>query len=41
MNCDRYADTLMRLPLFYEETQEEAAQVDKLVLEGAKRALGA
>ena len=41
VNCDRYADTLMRLPLFYEETQEEAAQVAKLVLEGAKRALGA
>lgn len=41
VNCDRYADTLMRLPLFYEETQEQAAQVAKLVLEGAKRALGA
>ena len=36
VNCDRYADTLMRLPLFYEETQEEAAQVARLVLEGAK-----
>lgn len=41
VNCDRYADTLMRLPLFYEETQEQAAQVAKLVLEGAKRSLGA
>lgn len=41
VNCDRYADTLMRLPLFYEETGEEAAQVAKLVLEGAKRSLGA
>lgn len=40
VNCDRYADTLMRLPLFYEETQEQAAQVAKLVLEGAKRSLG-
>lgn len=36
VNCDRYADTLMRLPLFYEETQEQAAQVAKLVLEGAR-----
>ena len=36
VNCDRYADTLMRLPLFYEETPEEAAQVARLVLEGAK-----
>jgi dTDP-4-amino-4,6-dideoxygalactose transaminase len=41
VNCDCYADTLMRLPLFYEETGEEAAQVAKLVLEGAKRSLGA
>jgi dTDP-4-amino-4,6-dideoxygalactose transaminase len=36
VNCDRYADTLMRLPLFYEETQEQAAQVAKLVLEGSR-----
>jgi len=36
VNCDRYADTLMRLPLFYEETLEQAAQVAKLVLEGAR-----
>ena len=36
VNCDRYADTLMRLPLFYEETLEQAAQVAKLVLEGSR-----
>jgi dTDP-4-amino-4,6-dideoxygalactose transaminase len=31
-NCDRYADTLVRLPLFYEETDDEAALVARLVL---------
>lgn len=35
-NCDRYANTLMRLPLFYEETQEQAEMVAKLVLEGSQ-----
>jgi dTDP-4-amino-4,6-dideoxygalactose transaminase len=35
-NCDRYADTLVRLPLFYEETLEQASQVAKLVLEGSR-----
>ena len=36
VNCDRYANTLMRLPLFYEETQEQAEIVAKLVLEGSQ-----
>ena len=35
-NCDRYADTLVRLPLFYEETDEEASLVARLVLEAAR-----
>ncbi len=35
-NCDRYADTLVRLPLFYEETLEEASLVARLMLEAAR-----
>ena len=31
-NCDRYADTLMRLPLFYELTDEEIDHITKLLL---------
>jgi dTDP-4-amino-4,6-dideoxygalactose transaminase len=31
-NCDRYADTLVRLPLFYEMTDEEIDTVNKLLL---------
>lgn len=38
-NCDRYADTLVRLPLFYEETLEQAAQVAKLVLECSRQTI--
>lgn len=36
-NCDRYADTLVRLPLFYELTDSDASAVARLVLEGVKR----
>lgn len=32
-NCDRYADTLVRLPLYYELTEDEAREVARLVLE--------
>ncbi len=39
-NCDRYADTLVRLPLFYELTDRDAATVARLVIEGAQEALG-
>ena len=31
-NCDRYADTLVRLPLYYEMTDEDVATVTKLLL---------
>jgi dTDP-4-amino-4,6-dideoxygalactose transaminase len=31
-NCDRYADTLMRLPLYYELTDEEIDKIVKLIL---------
>lgn len=31
-NCDRYADTLLRLPLFYELTDEEIDRITKLLL---------
>ena len=31
-NCDRYADTLVRLPLFYELTDEEIDRITKLLL---------
>jgi dTDP-4-amino-4,6-dideoxygalactose transaminase len=36
-NCDRYADTLVRLPLYYELTDRDASTVARLVLEGANR----
>jgi len=39
-NCDRYADTLVRLPLFYELTDRDAATVTRLVIEGAHQAAG-
>jgi len=39
-NCDRYADTLVRLPLFYELTDRDAATVARLVIEGAQEAVG-
>ena len=32
-NCDRYADTLVRLPLYYELSEEDARRVAELVLE--------
>lgn len=31
-NCDRYADTLVRLPLYYELTDEEIEKINKLLL---------
>lgn len=31
-NCDRYADTLVRLPLFYELTDDEIERIVKLLL---------
>ena len=31
-NCDRYADTLVRLPLFYELTDDEIDHITKLIL---------
>ncbi len=31
-NCDRYADTLVRLPLYYELTDEEIRKITKLIL---------
>ena len=31
-NCDRYADTLVRLPLFYELTDDEIGKIVKLLL---------
>lgn len=33
-NCDRYGDCLLRLPLYYELTDEEAMRVAQLVVEG-------
>ena len=30
-NCDRYADTLVRLPLYYELKDEEIDQITKLI----------
>ena len=36
VNCDRYGDCLVRLPLYYELTDEEATRVAQLVLEGIK-----
>jgi dTDP-4-amino-4,6-dideoxygalactose transaminase len=32
-NCDRYADTLVRLPLYYDLTEEDARRVARLVVE--------
>ena len=31
-NCDRYADTLVRLPLYYELKDEEIDKIVKLIL---------
>jgi dTDP-4-amino-4,6-dideoxygalactose transaminase len=36
-NCDRYADTLVRLPLYYELSDQDAMTVARLVLEGCSR----
>lgn len=30
-NCDRYADTLVRLPLYYELTDDEIEKITKLI----------
>lgn len=38
VNCDRYGDCLVRLPLYYELTDGEATRVAQLVLEGIKNA---
>ena len=35
VNCDRYGDCLVRLPLFYELTDAEAADIARLVIEAA------
>lgn len=37
VNCDRYGDCLVRLPLFYELTDEEATEVGRLILEGISK----
>ena len=31
-NCDRYADTLVRLPLYYELNDEDIHKITKLIL---------
>ena len=36
-NCDRYADTLVRLPLYYELSEQDAMTVARLVLEGCSK----
>ena len=36
-NCDRYADTLVRLPLYYELSEQDAITVARLVLEGCSK----
>lgn len=36
-NCDRYGDTLVRLPLFYELTDWEIAKIIKLIVEFTNR----
>lgn len=38
VNCDRYGDCLVRLPLFYELTDAEAADIARLVIEAAHQA---
>lgn len=35
-NCDRYADTLVRLPLYYELTDEDVDYITKLILKFLK-----
>lgn len=40
VNCDRYGDCLVRLPLFYELTDTEAADIARLVIEAAHGLLG-
>ncbi len=40
VNCDRYGDCLVRLPLFYELTDAEAADIARLVIEAAHGLLG-
>lgn len=36
VNCDHYGDCLVRLPLFYELTDEQAEKIAQLVLEGVR-----
>ena len=36
-NCDRYADGLVRLPLYYELTDQEAQHIARLVIEDIKQ----
>lgn len=35
VHCDRYGDCLMRLPLYYELTDDEALSIARLVVDGA------
>lgn len=37
VNCDHYGDGLVRLPLYYEMTDQQAHDVARLVLEGIKQ----
>lgn len=37
IHCDHYADGLVRLPLFYELTDQEAQDIGRLVLEGVQQ----
>lgn len=36
VNCDHYGDCLVRLPLYYELTDEQAEKIAQLVLEGVR-----
>lgn len=36
VNCDHYGDSLVRLPLFYELTDEQAEKIAQLVVEGVE-----
>ena len=37
VNCDHYGDCLVRLPLFYELTDEQATDIARLVLEATRK----
>ncbi len=35
-NCDRYADTLVRLPMYHDLTEEDVRRVCRAVLDGGE-----